>query len=287
MGVEVTLACRLHTELGEGPVWLPQEQALWFVDIKLGRLHRFDPATRRCSTHEVGGNPSFVVPTHDGDLLVASRNALHRFDGDLSAPLLRIEMPGHNRTNDATVDDAGRLWFGTMDDEERRPTGALYCFDGSALEGKPWNAVVTNGPALSIGSKWLYHLDSGNRTIWRISLSSGHLARTREVFLPLAEDDGYPDGVVVDSEDCLWAALWDGATVRRYGSDGTFLLQVDVPCSRPTKLAFGGPGLRTAFVTTARVGLDAETLAAQPLAGSLLSFAAPAPGRLLPAVRLV
>ena len=96
--------------------------------------------------------------------------------------------------------------------------------------------------------------------------------------MQLEETDGHPDGIVLDSEDCLWVALWDGWGVRRYAPDGTLLLQVDLPCSRVTKIAFGGPDLRTAFVTTARIGLDDIQLAQQPLAGGLFAFEAQVAG---------
>ena len=94
----------------------------------------------------------------------------------------------------------------------------------------------------------------------------------------MSEADGYPDGVVLDSEDCLWVALWDGWAVRRYAPDGSLLYQIDFPCARVTKIAFGGPELRTAYVTTARTGLDASALAAQPLAGALFAFDVPVAG---------
>jgi len=273
--------------LGEGPLWLPDEQALWSVDIKSGRLHRFYPASRRGETFATGGKPSFVVPTLDGGLLVGSGNALHRLeDGRLSAPLATLDEPAHNRTNDATVDAAGRLWFGTMDDDEQAATGQLYRFAGGSVHATGWKAVVTNGPAISPDGGWLYHVDSGERTIWRIALRDGELASEGEVFVRLNQDEGFPDGVVVDAEGCLWVALWDGWGVRRYAADGALLLHVALPCPRVTKLAFGGPDLTTAYVTTARVGLDEAALAASPLAGSLFAFDAPAPGRVVPGVHL-
>lgn len=273
--------------LGEGPAWCAGEAALRFVDIKRGRLHRFDPATGARETHEAGGQPSFILPAAEGGFVVGSAGGLFHSDGQaFGEALATIPMPPHNRTNDATVDSAGRLWFGTMDDAEERPTGALHCLDRGRLVRTGWEAVVTNGPALGGDGRTLYHVDSGQRTIWRIALEDGALAAAGEVFVRLDEDEGYPDGVVVDREDCLWVALWDGWAVRRYAPDGTLLLHVEMPCARPTKLAFGGPDLRTAYVTSARVGLDEAELARQPLAGGLFAFAAPAPGRVLPAVRL-
>lgn len=271
---------RLDASLGEGPVWLADEQALRFVDIKRGRIHRFVPATGDCETLDVGGAPSFVVPARDGGLLAGSRNAIHRIEGDrLGEVLAAIPEPATNRTNDATVDEAGRLWFGTIDDGEASPTGAIWCWDGSELHRAGPQAVVTNGPATSAGDRWLYHCDSGGRTIWRHPLGPSPALGRGEAFVRIEEADGFPDGVVVDAEDCLWVALWDGWCVRRYGPDGKLLLQVDFPCARVTKVAFGGPGLATAYVTTARVGLSEDELERQPLAGSLFAFPAPAPGR--------
>ena len=92
--------------------------------------------------------------------------------------------------------------------------------------------------------------------------------------------------MTIDSEGCLWVALWGGWAVRRYAPDGTLLASVAMPCANVTKVAFGGTDLATAFVTTARVGLSDAELADQPLAGGLFAFDAPAPGVPLPAVRL-
>jgi sugar lactone lactonase YvrE len=204
----------------------------------------------------------------------------------LGQQIAAIPEPAHNRTNDGTVDALGRLWLGTMDDDERLATGAVWCLDRGVLHRAGGGAVVTNGPAVSPDGQFLYWADSGERTIHRHRLGPEPILGPGEVFLRLGEDEGFPDGIVVDSEDCLWVALWDGWGVRRYAPDGRLLLHVPLPCARVTKLAFGGPDLATAYVTTARVGLDEEALAQQPLAGSLFSFAAPAAGVALPPVRL-
>ena len=273
--------------LGEGPAWFPDERALRFVDIKGGRIHRYAPESGERHTLETGGRPSFVVPAADGGLLAGNGDAIHRVvAGGLGDVVARIDQPAHNRTNDATVDHAGRLWLGTMDDGETRATGGLHCLDRGTVHSLGHEAVVTNGPAITADGRTAYFVDSGARTIWRLTLGDGPQVLAREEFVQLAEADGHPDGVVLDSEDCLWVALWDGWGVRRYAPDGTLLAHVAFPCARVTKLAFGGPDLRTAYVTTARVGLDDAALAAQPLAGALFAFEAPVAGRVLPAVRL-
>lgn len=278
----VSLALRMEAELGEGPVWLADQQALWFVDIVLGRLHCFEFCSGVSRTIDVGGKPSFVVPIAGGGLMVGNGLGLHRLEGDrLGQTLARLDEPAANRTNDATVDNHGRLWFGTMDGEERQSTGTLFCYDRGRITRTVWQATVTNGPAISCCGAWLYHVDSVQRVIWRIALADGVLSEVGEVFVRFEEKDGHPDGVVVDSEDCLWVALWDGWSVHRYSPSGERLQEITMPCARVTKIAFGGPDLKTAFVTTARTGLADSVLASQPLAGSLFSFEAPAPGRLL------
>lgn len=275
----------LRAELAEGPVWCPEESAVRFVDIRRGTLHRFEPETGSRETVEVGGAPSFVLPARDSRFVVGTGHAIRRFDGrKIGEPLAMIEMPTHNRTNDATVDDAGRLWFGTMDDDERTLTGALHSFAEGRVENHGWRAAVTNGPALNCTGDALYHVDSSRRIVWRIEVRGRRPASTGEVFLRFDETEGYPDGVTIDSEDCLWVALWDGWGLRRYAPDGTLLTEVAFPCSRVTKVAFGGPELTTAFVTTACTGLDPQALEQQPEAGGLFAFEAPAPGRLTPSV---
>ncbi|MEO6716112.1 MAG: SMP-30/gluconolactonase/LRE family protein [Novosphingobium sp.] len=160
--MEVEVAWEVGALLGEGPAWLQDEGALRLVDIKAGKLHRYQPVTGARSSIEVGGKPSFVIPEAGGGMLVGSRNAVHRMEGErLGVRLAVFDMPDHNRTNDATVDGEGRIWFGTMDDDEAQPTGALYCLDRSGVHDLGGEAVVTNGPALSRDGRTLYHVDSG------------------------------------------------------------------------------------------------------------------------------
>jgi D-xylonolactonase len=279
--------------LGEGPAWFPGEETLRFVDIKQGLVHRYHPETGASQTWHIGGKPSFIVAEEGGGLLVGSGNVVLKLGSQCAAiapPLASLPQPEHNRTNDATVDMRGRLWLGTMDDDEQQATGALWCLDRGTLHRIGGEAVVTNGPAIGHDGRTLYHVDSGARTIWRFTIGANEagapVIERREVFLQLTPADGHPDGVVLDSEDCLWVALWDGWGVRRYAPDGTLLLHIPFPCARVTKIAFGGSDLTTAYVTTARIGLDAAALAAQPLAGGLFAFDAPVPGRVLPPVRL-
>ncbi len=262
--------------LGEGPVWVGRDRALWFVDIKSRHIHRIDPATGEAARWDAPDQVGWVLPSADGGMVAGLRTGLHRFDpADGSfAFIARPEAdPAGNRLNDAATDGAGRLWFGTMDDGETDASGRLYRFaDGAIADSGLPPVCITNGPA--IGGDRLYHTDTVGRTIWRATIhDDGSLGRP-ERFVTIEEGAGHPDGSVVDADDCLWVALWGGWGVRRYDPAGTLIGTVRLPASNITKIAFGGDGLRTAYATSARKGLDAAALAAQPEAGNVFAFEA-------------
>ncbi len=284
---QVRLAWALAAQLGEGPAWIGHERALWFVDIEGRRLHRFDPATGAGRDFPMPGRCSFVLPSDDGALVVGMELALHRVvDGGLAGRIAEVGGNPRCRTNDATVDPRGRLWFGTMDLGQQAPIGQVQVFDRGALRAVGGQCAITNGPAISPDGGVLYHVDTLGGIVWEFDISAHEALVGGREFVRIAPGDGYPDGVTVDAQGCVWVALWGGWCVRRYAPGGELLLEVPMPCAQVTKLAFGGDGLRTAFVTTARTGLDAGALRAQPLAGALFAFDAPAPGLPMPAVAL-
>lgn len=279
----------LRAELGEGPCWLARERMLWFVDIAAKRIHRFDPAAGTGQTWTVAHKPSFILPEEGGRWLVGIPGGIACFspaDGSL-AVVRRVERNRpHNRLNDACIDRHGRLWFGTMDDLEREPSGALYCWRGrSAPVVRDRGYVVSNGPAFSPDGRVLYHTDSTRGIVFRFDVDAEGRTRGKRALIELEPGAGSPDGTTVDAEGFLWIALWGGWALRRYAPDGRLVGVVPMPCANVTKLAFGGDDLRTAYVTTARAGLDAPALAAQSLAGGLFAFEADVPGLPQPMAR--
>ena len=265
---------RVGATLGEGPAWI--DGALWFVDIKGRRIHRFDPRTGVTCSWDAPEQVGWILPVEGGGLIVGLKNGVHRFEPESRSFFLIVDpepASPDNRLNDAATDSFGRLWFGSMDDTEKSPTGRLYRLSGDALAdtGVP-PVVVTNGPAITADAKTLYHTDSAGRTIWRYAIHDDGTLGGGEPHIVVAKGEGFPDGSVIDSEGCLWVGLWAGWGVRRYDPAGTLMATVAFPCANVTKIAFGGDGLTTAYATTAHAGLDAEALAAQPLAGDLFAF---------------
>ncbi|BAK84970.1 SMP-30/gluconolactonase/LRE family protein [Komagataeibacter medellinensis] len=274
-----------RAELGEGPVWSVREQALYFVDIVGQAIHRFHPESGQHASWSAPQRPGFVVPVSDGTLICGLKDGLYGFDPasgrfDCMVAVER-ELPG-NRINDGCVDSKGRLWFGTMDDGEATPSGALY----SVTRGKGRTLdvlrhdegyVVTNGPAVSPDGTKLYHNHSPAGIIYVFDLAPDGALSNRRVFARVT--DGYPDGVVVDSAGTLWVGAWNGGRVMRFAPDGTELPPIALPAVNVTKVAFGGPDLRTLYVTTARKNTPPDVLARYPQAGGLFSLRVDVPGQ--------
>ena len=274
----------LKAELGEGPVWSDRERALFFVDILGRQVHclRFTPDGEERLSWPAPARPCVVVPMDGGSLLCGLEDGLRRFDPpDRFGPLHRIEplLPA-NRLNDGCVDEEGRLWFGTMHDPEEEATGSLYRLAGLAPPLRPQRVdggyTGSNRPALAPLRRRRCHAESSRRLIFAFDLSPDGTLSNKRRFTVL--EQGYPDGLTLDSEGTLWVGVFDGGCVRRFRPDGSDDGAVALPCSHVTKLAFGGLDLRTAFVTTARKGLTAAELAAQPLAGGLFEFRVDVPG---------
>lgn len=274
--------CAVGAILGEGPIWDGVRELLWFVDIKGQRIYRFEPATAMLSNWAAPREIGWVLPAADGSMLAGLQGAIARFhpetgrfDMELS---IEVEHPG-NRLNDAATDRQGRLWFGSIDNAETDATGRLYRFtDNGPIDSGLPPAVITNGPAFSPDGRTLYHTDTLAGTIFAVPITpSGELGAPR-IFARIDANEGYPDGPVVDSEGCVWTGLFAGWGVRRYSPQGELMETVQFPVANVTKLAFGGPDLRTVYATTARKGLDPAALLAQPHAGDLFAFEVSTPG---------
>ena len=262
----------VETMLGEGPLWSPAEQALWFVDIKKQHIHRYDPASGDRKTFDAPQSPGFLAI--DGHQFIAGlQSGLHLFDpatGEFSLLYaVDADKPG-NRLNDGARDPSGRLWFGTMDNGETAPTGSLYRLDLDGPVAVDSGIAITNGPCFSPDGKILYHTDTLKKTIYAFDLGEDGGVSNKRIWVEVK--DGFPDGSVTDAEGCVWVGLYAGWSAQRYSPQGKLISSIRFPCANITKLAFAGPDLKTVYATTAWKGLDDKARADQPLAGGLFRF---------------
>ncbi|MET7284706.1 SMP-30/gluconolactonase/LRE family protein [Streptomyces sp. NPDC005573] len=260
------VAVRAGAALGEGPTWDPAAGRLLWVDILGMRVHTYDPATGRRTVRTTEQHVGAAKPRAGGGLVLNLRDGVGLLDPDGTFRWLhRDPVPGR-RANDAAVAPDGSLWAGTMRYDEAPGGGTLSRLTGA---GTVWTApdpvTVGNGTGWSPDGRLMYHVDSPTRRVDVFDHDADGI-RGRRTLAVIEEGAGYPDGLTVDADGCVWVALWDGGAVRRYTPDGRLDRVIPLPAPRTTACAFGGPGLTDLYITTAREGLASPG----PLSGSLL-----------------
>jgi sugar lactone lactonase YvrE len=280
-----TLSLDLRAELGECPLWSVDEQALYFVDIKGRALHRFEPRTSEHVAMPMPEDIGCIGFRKGGGFIAGFRSGLWLLDQDGARRQRLADNPeeqSQSRFNDGRVDPAGRFLAGTIDEPKQGGRAHLYRYDGRGLAVLAGGLLTSNGVAFSPDGRTLYHADTPTFTIWRYAYdpTTGD-ATERTLFArlsPTESDRGRPDGAAVDAQGCYWTALFEGGRIQRYAPDGQLLAEFPVPARCPTMVAFGGPDLKTLYVTSARSGRPADELAALRHSGSLFSMRVEVPG---------
>ncbi len=239
--------------LGENPLWHPLEHKLYWTDITTGRLFRFDPSSREhdqiFTGRPVGG---FTFQADGGLLLFMDRGTIAVWnDGELRELLPSLPDEFDSRFNDVFADTAGRVFCGTMSTYHHR--GRLYRLDTNGrLHLILENIGCSNGIAISTDQKSLFYTDSFARQIYCFDYdaATGNICN-QSPFATFDEDDGLPDGITLDTNGRLWAALWGGGCIVRLTEDGAIQERYSLPVRNVTSLTFGGSDLHDVYVTTA------------------------------------
>lgn len=295
-------------ELLESPVWDDRRGLLWLVDIAGRVVLGVDPdrvngdAVRH--RFPMPSEPGSLALAADGALVVALRDQVARLDvatGALVTLAPAEHDPKTTRLNDGRCDFRGRFWVGSMYEPRDQATAALYRLEKGRLVPEVTGITLANGLAFDADGRGGWHADTPARTVWRFEFDAAGAMRDRQAFLTLGPDarpgrgashdargdsPARPDGATVDSEGAYWLCAIDAGEVRRYRRDGTLDRCVAVPTPWPTMPAFGGPDLKTCFVTSLRAGRDAKQLADAPLSGALFRFRSEIAGVAEPRVAL-
>ncbi len=274
---------------GESPVWSPTLGRLWWIDVRGGALHQFDPATRQDQAWEM---PSWIGACYltETGVALTLRGGLFLFD-QASGSLRFCAGPPYDARrftfNDGRCDRTGRLFAGPMtaplppadpNAPERMP---LWRYDG----GETWTPLTdpvrtSNGLAWSPDGRTMYHADTRQKTVWAYDYdpAGGGIANKRvfaTVDIPGASG---PDGASVDRDGFYWVAVFGAGCLLRFDPSGKLERRVDMPCRYPTMPAFGGPGMDTLYITSANHPLSEAEKQAQPKEGNLFRMPAPVPG---------
>ena len=259
-----------RNELGEGPLWDPAAERLFWIDITAHQLHAYRPGDGDRTSWDLDVAPGALAPRSDGGLLVARADGVAAFDPG-SGTFTHLADPepelATNRLNDGTTDRQGRFWFGSMEAGARGRAGSVYRFD---LDGTIHRLIegvgIPNSLAFSPDGTVMYFADSSDSTIWAFDYDPATGTPTGRRVLATT-DIGVPDGSTVDVDGCLWNAEWGAARLVRYTPSGAVDRIIEMPVDRPTCCAFGGPDLDVLYVTSARIGSDTP----RPLAGGLFA----------------
>jgi len=270
---DVRLALDAKATLGEGALWHPIEQKLYWVDIEGKTLHIYDPATGQDRLLSTGQKVGTVVPIRGGGALVALQDGVHKINtatGEMEF-VVNAEKDPKIRYNDGKCDPAGRFWVGTMAGNQQ---AALYRVDGDGSIHQMLDKVtISNGIVWSADRKTMYYVDTPTQKVMAFDYDhdSGEISRPR-VAVEVPSDMGSPDGMTIDEEGKLWVAHWGGSCVARWDPmTGKLLQKITVPGPHTTSCAFGGENLDILYITTARQGLNEDQLREFPLSGGVFS----------------
>ncbi|GJM43146.1 MAG: gluconolactonase [Ardenticatenaceae bacterium] len=266
----------IQATLGEGPLWVPREGAVYWVDILSKQLHRYGLAdgSKRTWTFETA--ITSLSERQDGGFVGTIPDGFAFLDLESGAiePIALPEIEKlDNRFNDGKVDANGRYWAGSMDNEGKAASGSLYRLDGDlSLHKMDTDYFITNGPTFSVDGKTLYHTDSIKRTVYAFDFHEDGSISNKRTFVQLKPAEGAPDGMTVDSEDCIWLCHFGGARITRFSPQGGVLEVVPMPVPNITSCTFAGPNLDTLYITTARLLQSEAAMRQYPLAGSLFAY---------------
>ncbi|MFP4432529.1 MAG: SMP-30/gluconolactonase/LRE family protein [Spirochaetaceae bacterium] len=273
-----TAVSRESATLGEGPIWDERAGLVYWLDILAGRIYSYDPATKAEGHIDVGQMVG-VIGLREGEGFVAGLHHGFFFVDAVTGettPIVDPQEPGADtRFNDGAVDPAGRFWAGTLSLKDEAEACRLYRLDtDGSVETVLDKVTISNGIVWSSDHRRMYYIDTptGRVDAFDYDADTGSIANRRTA-VEIPEGSGYPDGMAIDADDKIWVAHWDGWRVTRWDPEnGRLLDTIELSVARPTSCVFGGPDLRTLFISTARMGLSEKELEAQPDAGRLFAL---------------
>ncbi|MFC4444768.1 SMP-30/gluconolactonase/LRE family protein [Castellaniella denitrificans] len=278
------MVVHLRNQTGESPVWHPGEQALYWIDVQAGAVHRWRLRDQQHTSWRAGQQIGCIARLCEGGWIGAMEDGIYRLSLDAGQVLATERWTGVDharpgmRFNDGRCDRQGRFWVGSMlmDMAQGAPVGALYRMTGRGerlrLDRMGEDLIVPNGTAFSPDGRTMYLSDShGSRQcVWACDydIDTG-VPSGRRLFIE-ALAGGRPDGAAIDAEGCYWICGNDAGMVHRYTPEGRLDRSLRVPVAKPAMCAFGGDGLDTLFVTSIRLpdaaphALDGAVFALRP-----------------------
>jgi D-xylonolactonase len=261
------------SKLGEGAYWDDETGSVYWVDIAGRTVHRYTPRDRSHQYWSVSNEVSFAFPKHDR-LVLCMSDGIYDFDPatGCESPVALLDLPNHHRLNDGKIDAQGRLWVGTINTSSAPlETAALYVLRDDRLQEVESGYINANGKAWSPDGNIFYHADTARSIIWEYDYEpETGLVSNKRVFVRVDEDS--PDGLCVDRQGNVFAAIYGGARVDVFSFRGDLLRSIEVPVPNPTSCVLAGPDEKTLLITTAFDGMSEQQHWVAPLSGQIFKF---------------
>ncbi len=263
---------KIKSTLGEGTLWAKKLNSLFFVDIKKKKILILNSKTNKKKILKVDKEIGFISQIKKNIFILGLKSELRIINLKNLRTLYSIPIESNkpnNRINDGKTDPIGRLWFGTMDNLEKKRTGSLYCLDKNLILHKVDKGYfITNGPAF-INKNNFYHSDSKKRTIYKIKINNKFKILKKTIFMKFNRQEGSPDGMTVDNNNNLWVCRYNGGGISVYNAKGNKIHQILLPAKNITNCIFGGKLNNELFISTARKDMKRKEIRKYPLSGGL------------------
>lgn len=265
------------TLLGEGSIWQPKENKLYWIDIEGKAFHIYDPESKLDKQFPLPARIGTVVPVEGGGALLALQNGIQKIDTKTGKLTFLINpLPDSSiRFNDGKCDPSGRFWVGTMAMNLKKYAAVLYRFDNDkSIHLMIDSVTISNGIVWTADKKTMYYNDTPTGTVQGFDYNdtTGEISNRRVVVEIPKGIGGGPDGMTIDADGNLWVAMFGGGSVLKFNPhNGELIGKITVPAPNVSSCAFGGRDLKTLYITTARIGMSAEKLKAFPLSGGVFS----------------
>jgi sugar lactone lactonase YvrE len=283
MNMQAELIVDARNAVGESPVWVPQDNALYWVDIPNGGLQRWSADTGHVHAWKTPEMLACIARHRRGGWIAGMESGFFHLHphSDASLDSERLASVAHSRNdmrlNDGRCDRQGRFWAGSMvlDMGLNLPEGRLYRYgtgQSGVIEAQLDGFIVPNGLGFSPDGKTMYVSDShpAVQLIWAFDYDTDSgTPSNRRVFIDMNHFTGRPDGAAVDAEGFYWICANDAGLIHRFAPDGRLDFSLAVPVKKPTMCAFGGSRMDTLFVTSIRPGDDHDP---QSLAGGVFAL---------------
>ena len=272
---EPKILWKLKCKLGEGTLWVNEHNSIYFVDIKKKKFFSLDIKKNKKKVFSVNKEIGFLAHVK-GFIFVLGLQGELRIQNIKTKKIIKsifIEKNLRlNRINDGKTDPEGNLWFGTMDNLERKiEKGSLYKLDKKLIMTKvDTNYKITNGPAF-IDQSNFYHTDSSKKFIYKIKMNKMNKIISKKIFKKFLPKDGSPDGMTLDRDKNLWVAHFHGACVSVFNKNAKLIHKIDLPAKNITNCTFGGQNNNEVFITSARKGMSRADLKKFRYSGFLFS----------------